>query len=121
MIFYQRLFCCTCISIHVGAVHIRIFFLIFRLARFDGVEFTAGFLGTLLSPHIFKVGGYYALYLVRLSFVGVALVYWLKIIKSPEELGIVKEGDGQCGTAMKEMPQNSPKSKVMYSTWDYGH
>ena len=55
----------------------------------------AAFVGTLLSPHVFSLGGYHALYFVRLACVVVALAYWLRYIKSPRELGITVKEDGE--------------------------
>ncbi len=54
---------------------------------------SASFVGTVLSPHVFNWGGYYALYIIRLVLVAVALVYWLRAVKSPKELGLKQEED----------------------------
>jgi len=58
----------------------------FRLAWFDAVEMLGSFVGTCLSPHVFNAGGYYALYVGRAILVASALAYWLKFIKSKEEI-----------------------------------
>ncbi len=63
---------------------------------------SASFVGTVLSPHVFNWGGYYALYIIRLVLVAVALVYWLRAVKSPKELGLKQEENEEESKERKE-------------------
>ncbi len=92
----------------------KILFLPFRMAAYDGTEMVGYFVGTLGSPYLFNATGYYGIYITRLVMVVAALVkgaiktgsdlcgsgkiifsqaYWLKYIKSPEELGVLKKDE----------------------------
>ncbi|CAM6055374.1 unnamed protein product [Sphagnum tenellum] len=56
-----------------------------RYGLYDGMEMTGVFLGTIASPYIFALGGYYGVYVARLVFVAFALLYILWFVKHKTE------------------------------------
>ncbi len=70
-------------------------------------------LGTVLSPYAFNATGYYGIYIARLVMVALALVYWLRSIKTPEELGVATSCKGEeKGDKQGDSDQDDQSSKV---------